>query len=134
MSSTLRTNVLSPTADRDLMLCAVLGGFAAVATTVTATLMWAATATCRLVGRPATLPPADTWLRRVIRLLADPTSPAAAFGAPWADALDGHAGLYWSIAVATLLVSLAVTIGLLIAVWRAWGPTPLARVSRIVRS
>jgi type IV secretory pathway TraG/TraD family ATPase VirD4 len=112
------------------MLCAVLGGLSAVVAVVVGALMWAVTATGWLTGRSAPLPPADTWLAHTVRLLIDPTNPAAAFGPPWAKALDGHVGLYWTVAVATLLVSLTVTIGLLVATWRAWGPTPPGHASR----
>lgn len=128
--STLRASGLSPTADRDLMLCSVLGGIGAVIATVVGALMAAGAATSWLSGRSATLPPAGGWLARAIRLLIDPTNPATAFGPPWAEALDGHAGLYWAVALGTLLVSLGVTVSLLIAMWRVWGPTQAGHASR----
>lgn len=42
--STVRNTVLSPSADRDLVLCAALGGISAVAAAIVAVLMGAAAA------------------------------------------------------------------------------------------
>jgi hypothetical protein len=105
--STVRNTVLSPSADRDLVLCAVLGGISAVAAAIVAVLMGAAAATSWLAGQSAPFPPARTWLPRAVRLLTDPAHPGDAFGPPWAEALDGRATLYWTITGAMLVVTLA---------------------------
>src|SRR6184192_1767802 len=102
----------SPTADRDLALMglfvALLGVLAAIATA----LMLGAAVTTSLLGGPWAMPGVDTWLSGVLGVLGHPGSPGAGLGQPWAGALAGQAGWYWTITV----VLLVVTTGLVLVV------------------
>ncbi|MEU7529296.1 TraM recognition domain-containing protein [Saccharothrix sp. NPDC042600] len=120
----------SPTTDRDLALAALVVGLLGALTALAAVLVVAAATTTALLGGPWAVPPADTWLSGVLGVLADPTQPGSRLGEPWASALTGRAGWYWT--VTALLIVLTVALVLVIAVpsWRRFGPAQPGHASR----
>ena len=122
--------LVSPVADRDLLVFAALLVLAATAMVVTVLLVLAAGIAAALLGAPLQLTPTDGWITTGVRILADADDPGRQLGPPWGPALGGHPLVYWM--VATVLVGLATAavtpvVGL---GWRRWGPTPAGHASR----
>src|SRR3954447_23544069 len=121
--------LLSPVADRDLLVFVALLVLAAAAMVVNVLLVLAAGIAAALLGAPVQLTPADGWLATGVRILVDADDPGRHLGPPWGPALAGHPVVYWMVGTALLgLVAAAVTpvVGL---GWRRWGPTPAGHAS-----
>jgi hypothetical protein len=122
--------LLSPVADRDLLVFAALLGLAAVAMVVNVLLVLAAGIAAALLGAPVQLTPADGWIATGVRILADADDPGRHLGPPWGSALAGHAVVYWVVAVVLLGLATAAATPVVGLGWRRWGPTPAGHASR----
>src|SRR3954453_13719509 len=122
--------LLSPVADRDLLVFAALLVLAAVAMVVTVLLVLAAGIGAALLGAPGQLTPGDGWLATGVRILADADDPGRHLGPPWGSALAGHPLVYWMVAAVLVgLAAAAVPRGAGLG-WRRWGPPPAGQASR----
>lgn len=121
---------LSPTADRDL---ALMGLLVTVLTSLMAfgtALVAAAAITTALVGGPWQIPAITTWIPVIFTVIGNPSRPEAAFGPPWAIALAGHTGLYWTITMLVVVLGAGTAIAVGVPAWRRLGPTPAGHASR----
>src|SRR3954453_22770556 len=116
--------LLSPVADRDLLVFAALLVLVAVAMVVTFLLVLAAGIAAALLGAPVQLTPADGWLATGVRILADADDPGRHLGPPWGPALAGHPLVYWMVATVLLGLATAAATPVVRLGWRLWGPPP----------
>ena len=122
--------LLSPVADRDLLVFAALLVLAAVAMVVNVLLVLAAGIAAALLGAPVQLTPADGWIATGVRILADADDPGRHLGPPWGPALAGHPVVYWVVATVLLGLAAAAATPVVGLGWRRWGPTPAGHASR----
>lgn len=121
---------LSPATDRDLVLAALLAALGGCALAVLASLMTGAAAATVVAGGPWRMPDFADWLSATASVLGHPADPAARLGAPWAPALVGRPGLYWTITGTILAGGAAVASVLIVPLWRRFGPSPGGHASR----
>src|SRR3954452_832405 len=124
------SKLVSPVADRDLLVFAALLGLAAVAMVVTVLLVLAAGMAAALLGAPVQLTPTDGWIATGVRILADADDPGGHLGPPWGPALAGHPVAYWVAATVLLGLAAASVTPVVGLGWRRWGPTPAGHASR----
>ncbi|MGW4527891.1 type IV secretory system conjugative DNA transfer family protein [Amycolatopsis sp. NPDC004378] len=120
----------SPTADRDLALMGLFVALLGVLAAIAAALMLGAAVTTALLGGPWAMPGVDTWLSGVFGVLGHPGSPGAALGRPWAGALEGQAGWYWTITVLLLAAGTGLVLAVAMPTWRRFGPVQAGHASR----
>lgn len=121
---------ISPAADRDLALLALIITVFAALLVLAADLMAGAAAATVLAGGYWQIPAFDTWISGAFAVLGNPSDPVASLGAPWAAALAGHAGLYWTITLTILVTSTAILGTLAVLVWHRFGPSEPGHASR----
>lgn len=123
-------NRLSPTGDRDLALMGLIVAALGVLAAIGVTLILGAAVSTALLGGPWRLPATETWLTSAFEVVANPRQPAVGLGEPWASALAGHTGWYWTV-TAALLVAVAVLVVLVaVPLWRRFGPAPAGHARR----
>ncbi|GAA2678800.1 MULTISPECIES: type IV secretory system conjugative DNA transfer family protein [Actinosynnema] len=123
-------NTVSVNADRDLALMGLLVAALGLLVTVAAVLMVAAAATTALFGGPWAVPAVDNWPAGVFGVLAHPARPGSGLGEPWAQALAGRTGWYWTITTALLAAATTLVLTVAVAVWRRFGPSQPGHASR----
>ncbi|WP_370973833.1 type IV secretory system conjugative DNA transfer family protein [Amycolatopsis sp. cg9] len=123
-------NTVSPTADRDLALMGVFVALLGVLAAIAAALMLGAAVTTSLLGGPWSMPGVDSWLAGVFGVLSHPGSPGAGLGQPWASALTGQGGWYWTITAVLLVVATGLVLLVAVPAWRRFGPSQAGHASR----
>lgn len=124
-----RSTVLSPAADRDLMMVGLFCAVAALVCATGAVLVLGGSVAAVLAGAPLWLPAPAGWTSTALSVLGGAADPGAAVGGPWA-ALAGRGGLYWA-TTAALFVLLAAPVGVLGRWgWVRFGPTPAGHATR----
>jgi TraM recognition site of TraD and TraG len=123
------SKVLSPIADRDLLVMGGMLGFGAAMLVVNAELVLAAGIAAALLGAPLQLTPPDGWIATGMRIVADADDPGRRLAPPW-TALAGHPILYWAVAVLLLGLTAAAATPVVGLAWRRWGPTPAGHATR----
>lgn len=126
----MSSRILSPTADRDLALMGLLVACLSGVMALGGALTLSAAITTALLGGPWQVPGLNTWLPTLLGGLANPAHPGAHLGEPWAGALAGHTGLYWSVAVVVIMLGAAAVTAAAVPAWRRFGPTPAGHASR----
>ncbi|MGH3825863.1 MAG: type IV secretory system conjugative DNA transfer family protein [Pseudonocardiaceae bacterium] len=123
-------SALSPTADRDLALMGLTVAALAALMALGAALTFGAAITTGVLGGPWRVPGISTWMPAVFTVLGSPAHPGTALGEPWAAALAGHPGLYWTVTVPVVALGAATLTALCVPAWRRFGPTPAGHASR----
>ncbi|MGH3777052.1 MAG: type IV secretory system conjugative DNA transfer family protein [Pseudonocardiaceae bacterium] len=121
---------ISPTADRDLALMGLLAALLAGLVGLGGALMLAVAITTALVGGPWQVPDVDIWMSGVFTVIGNPSHPGSAVGEPWATALSGHTGLYWTITGLVVMLGAATVTAGAVPAWRRFGPTQAGHASR----
>lgn len=121
---------ISPTAGRDLALMGLLAALLASLMALGAALMFGAVITTALVGGPWQVPGVTTWVSGLFTVIGNPGQPGAALGAPWASALAGHTGLYWTITVLVVVLGAATVTAGAVPAWRRFGPGTAGHATR----
>lgn len=121
--------LLSPIADRDLLVMGGLCAFAAALLVVNADLVLAAGFAVALVGGGWQLTPPDGWIATGIHIVGHPADPGLGLSPPW-TVLAGHPVAYWTVAILLLALTAAGATPLAGLGWRRWGPTPAGHASR----
>ena len=93
--------LISPIADRDLLVMGGVCAFGVAMMAVNVELVLAAGIAAALLGGPLQLSPPDGWIATGVRILADAGDPGAELSPPW-TALAGHPVVYWAVAVVLL--------------------------------
>ena len=114
---------ISPTADRDIALMGLLAALLAVLMALGSALIIGAAITTALVGGPWQVPDIDTWVSGVLHVVENPGQPGAKLGMPWAPALAGNTGLYWTITGLVVVFGAATVTAGAVPAWRRFGPT-----------
>lgn len=125
-----RQRSISPTADRDLVLMGVLVAVLGALLALAAGLMVGAAVATVVAGGPWQMPGFDSWVSGVFAVLGNPPDPAAGLGAPWAPALAGRPGLYWTVTLAIIATAVAVLATVAGLAWRRFGPSQPGHASR----
>src|SRR5689334_19082482 len=115
--------LLSPIADRDLLVMGGLCAFAAALLVVNADLVLAAGLAVALIGAGWHMTPPDGWVGTGIHIVGHPTQPGLGLSPPW-TVLAGHPVAYWTVAILLLALTTAAATPLAGLGWRRWGPTP----------
>ena len=121
--------LISPIADRDLLMLGGVCAFGVVMMAVNVELVLAAGIAAALLGGPLQLSPPDGWIASGGRILADAGDPGAELSPPW-TALAGHPVVYWAVAAVLLGGSVAAATPVIGLGWRRWGPTPAGHATR----
>lgn len=121
--------LLSPMADRDVLVMGMLLGLVSVLLVVNAELVLAAGIAAALLGGPLQLAPPDGWIATGIQIVTAPDDPGRNLGPPWTT-LAGHPVVYWAVAAVLVGVSTAAVTPPIILAWRRWGPTPAGHATR----
>ena len=120
---------LSPEADRDVALMALVCGVLVALAALGAVLVIGAVTATMLVGLPWQLPGTDQWAPLAFAVLGAPADPGVSLPGPW-SVIAGHAGLYWVTTGVLLLLGAAPTVLVVVWGWRRFGPTPPGHASR----
>lgn len=121
---------MSPAADRDLALMGMLVAVFGVVLALAAGLMAGAALATALAGGPWAMPGFTTWVGGVFAVLGNPADPAAGLGEPWAPALTGRAGLYWTVTLTVIALAAGALITVISLAWRRFGPSTPGHASR----
>ena len=118
------------TSARDAALITLFVAVCAALLAIAGVLVLGATLTRVLTGGSWMLPGVEAWPPAAARIIAEPGHPGTALGGPFADALTGHTGLYWTIT--GLLLTITITAAVLGGrpLWRRIAPTPPGYASR----